>query len=195
MRRPERGPCKGRLDKSGRSFHSAIRGRWLDGLGAKLVRRKVGRADRSSPCGCLVQQAVGRPPNTSKYVAPPFKRATAFVLTSRLASVRRWVPVKCFISCRTFGCRGVHRYERPKCLPVPWALHQRSPPRKSTLEQVLFPLGGLTKPEVRSLAAQAGLPVAQKRESMGVCFVGKRRSWANFISQYITPSPGRAWHR
>eukprot|EP00903_Cladosiphon_okamuranus_P020912 g19204.t1 len=58
------------------------------------------------------------------------------------------------------------------------------------LEKVLFPLGGLTKPEVRALAVEAGLPVAQKRESMGVCFVGKRRSWADFISQYITPSPG-----
>lgn len=66
------------------------------------------------------------------------------------------------------------------------------PPRKTNLAQVLFPLGGLTKPEVRSLAAEAGLPVAQKRESMGVCFVGKRRSWADFISQYLTPSPGNA---
>ncbi|CAM9507547.1 unnamed protein product, partial [Hapterophycus canaliculatus] len=56
--------------------------------------------------------------------------------------------------------------------------------------KVLFPLGGLTKPEVRNLAAKAGLPVARKRESMGVCFVGKRRSWAEFISQYLTPSPG-----
>eukprot|EP00752_Nemacystus_decipiens_P009751 g8708.t1 len=58
------------------------------------------------------------------------------------------------------------------------------------LANVLFPLGGLTKPEVRSLAADAGLPVAQKRDSMGVCFVGKRHSWAGFISQYITPTPG-----
>lgn len=56
--------------------------------------------------------------------------------------------------------------------------------------KVLFPLGGLTKPQVRNLAAEAGLPVAQKRESMGVCFVGKRRSWADFVSQYLTPSPG-----
>ncbi|CAM9809589.1 unnamed protein product [Pylaiella littoralis] len=58
------------------------------------------------------------------------------------------------------------------------------------LAKVLFPLGGLTKPEVRNLAAKGGLPVAQKRESMGVCFVGKRRSWADFVSQYLTPSPG-----
>ncbi|CBN73977.1 conserved unknown protein [Ectocarpus siliculosus] len=58
------------------------------------------------------------------------------------------------------------------------------------LAKVLFPLGGLTKPEVRRLAEEGGLPVARKRESMGVCFVGKRRSWASFISQYLTPSPG-----
>ncbi|CAN0171247.1 unnamed protein product [Laminaria digitata] len=61
----------------------------------------------------------------------------------------------------------------------------------SALAKVLFPLGDLTKPEVRELALKAGLPTARKRESMGVCFVGKRRSWADFISQYLAPSPGR----
>jgi tRNA-specific 2-thiouridylase len=40
-----------------------------------------------------------------------------------------------------------------------------------TLEKTLFPLANLSKPEVRKLAAEAGLRTAQKRESMDICFI------------------------
>lgn len=45
------------------------------------------------------------------------------------------------------------------------------PLRASVLSRVRFPLGGLTKPEVRAHAARMGLGTAQKPESMEVCFV------------------------
>jgi tRNA-specific 2-thiouridylase len=41
------------------------------------------------------------------------------------------------------------------------------------LEKALFPIGHLLKPEVRTLAAEAGLPSANKKDSQGICFVGK----------------------
>jgi tRNA-specific 2-thiouridylase len=41
----------------------------------------------------------------------------------------------------------------------------------ATLARLRFPLGGLTKPEVRALARAAGLPVADKRESQDLCFL------------------------
>ncbi len=44
---------------------------------------------------------------------------------------------------------------------------------ESALQKTLFPLGGLTKPEVRKLADKFGLVTASKKESMGICFVGK----------------------
>jgi tRNA-uridine 2-sulfurtransferase len=44
---------------------------------------------------------------------------------------------------------------------------------QETLAKTLFPLGGLRKEEVRSLATDAKLPVAKKAESMGICFVGE----------------------
>lgn len=44
---------------------------------------------------------------------------------------------------------------------------------KNALEKTLFPLGDFTKPEVRKLAKKFGLVTAQKKESMGICFVGK----------------------
>jgi tRNA-specific 2-thiouridylase len=39
------------------------------------------------------------------------------------------------------------------------------------LSRTLFPLGGMTKPQVRALAAELGVPVAQKRDSQEICFV------------------------
>ncbi len=45
------------------------------------------------------------------------------------------------------------------------------PVAPEALERLMFPLGGLTKPEVRQHAARLGLPVAEKAESMDVCFL------------------------
>jgi tRNA-specific 2-thiouridylase len=50
------------------------------------------------------------------------------------------------------------------------------------LGYVRFPLGNLTKPEVRTLARAFGLPVAEKAESQEICFVGKG-SYANFVAK------------
>lgn len=41
------------------------------------------------------------------------------------------------------------------------------------LSKTLFPIGDLLKPTVREIAAQAGLPSAEKKDSQGICFVGK----------------------
>eukprot|EP00045_Choanoeca_perplexa_P016915 m.235245 g.235245 ORF g.235245 m.235245 type:complete len:416 (-) comp17400_c0_seq13:3090-4337(-) len=59
------------------------------------------------------------------------------------------------------------------------------------LKQTLFPLGNLTKPEVYQLARDLRLPskVLTRKESMGVCFVGKRR-FPQFLSQYLDDRPG-----
>lgn len=51
------------------------------------------------------------------------------------------------------------------------------------LSYIQFPLGGLTKPEVRRLAHAFGLPVADKPESQEICFVGNR-SYADFVSEH-----------
>ncbi len=49
-------------------------------------------------------------------------------------------------------------------------LHQLS---KEQLEKSLFPLGDLTKNEVRKLAKKFKLPVAEKKDSQGLCFIGE----------------------
>lgn len=55
--------------------------------------------------------------------------------------------------------------------------------------KTLFPVGNLTKPEVKRLAAQHGLDVATKKESMGVCFVGEV-GMKDFLKEYLPARPG-----
>jgi tRNA-specific 2-thiouridylase len=57
------------------------------------------------------------------------------------------------------------------------------------LARVVFPLGDLTKPAVRRLAADAGLRVHAKRDSTGICFIG-RRPFADFLGQHLPEAPG-----
>ena len=61
--------------------------------------------------------------------------------------------------------------------------------RRPELEQALFPLGGMLKAEVRALARAAGLPTAERRESMGICFIGKR-PLRQFLAEHIPERPG-----
>ena len=60
---------------------------------------------------------------------------------------------------------------------------------KEALSKTLFPLGELTKPQVRELAKKAGLVTADKKESMGICFVGKV-GIREFLEQFVEQAPG-----
>ncbi len=59
------------------------------------------------------------------------------------------------------------------------------------LAHVLFPLGTYTKPEVRALAERYALPTAAKKDSQGLCFVGKV-DMKEFLQHFITRRPGAA---
>ena len=61
--------------------------------------------------------------------------------------------------------------------------------KSAILERVLFPLGEMTKQEVRAVAEKAGLATASKKDSTGICFIGKR-DFKEFLSQYIPNRPG-----
>lgn len=60
---------------------------------------------------------------------------------------------------------------------------------KEALKNVLFPIGHLRKSEVRKIAKRANLPTANKKDSTGICFIGKR-DFKPFISSYIQPKKG-----
>jgi tRNA-uridine 2-sulfurtransferase len=60
---------------------------------------------------------------------------------------------------------------------------------RAQFSQVMFPLGSLTKPEVRERAQRAGLPVFNKPDSTGICFIGER-PFTEFLARYLPESPG-----
>jgi tRNA-specific 2-thiouridylase len=57
------------------------------------------------------------------------------------------------------------------------------------LPHLLFPIGGMKKASVKKLAAKIGLPNKDKKESMGLCFVGKIRL-KDFLEQKLKPRTG-----
>ncbi len=61
--------------------------------------------------------------------------------------------------------------------------------RQESLRRALFPVGQLHKPQVRELARRAGLPNAERKDSQGICFLGRVPINA-FLDQYIAEAPG-----
>ena len=57
------------------------------------------------------------------------------------------------------------------------------------LAKALFPIGNLTKPEVREIAAEMDLITAEKKDSQGLCFIGKVRL-PEFLQQKLQPKEG-----
>jgi tRNA-specific 2-thiouridylase len=60
---------------------------------------------------------------------------------------------------------------------------------QSDLTHCLFPVGEYTKPEVRAIAKKIGLPTAEKKDSQGICFLGKVKL-PEFLKKYIAPKKG-----
>ena len=57
------------------------------------------------------------------------------------------------------------------------------------LSKAIFPIGELTKPEVREIAREIGLATAEKKDSQGLCFIGKV-SLPTFLQQQLTSKEG-----
>ena len=60
---------------------------------------------------------------------------------------------------------------------------------QSQLRLGLFPVGALTKPQVREVARARGLPNHARRDSTGICFIGERR-FRDFLQRYLPACPG-----
>jgi tRNA (5-methylaminomethyl-2-thiouridylate)-methyltransferase len=60
---------------------------------------------------------------------------------------------------------------------------------RQQLAKLIFPIGGLLKQEVRQLATQQKLPSAYRKDSQGICFLGKI-NYNDFIRRYVGEQPG-----
>jgi len=65
-------------------------------------------------------------------------------------------------------------------------LHQLT---QRQLGSTLFPVGGLTKREVRAIAREQGIPTHAKKDSTGICFIGER-PFRDFLARYLPRTPG-----
>lgn len=61
--------------------------------------------------------------------------------------------------------------------------------KRHQLQKSLFPVGDISKRQVREIAAEASLPVSAKKDSTGICFIGERR-FKQFLQQYLPAQPG-----
>lgn len=61
---------------------------------------------------------------------------------------------------------------------------------QAQLSKALFPIGELLKPEVRAIAKEAGLATAEKKDSQGLCFIGKVHL-PDFLQQRLEPKKGK----
>ncbi len=60
---------------------------------------------------------------------------------------------------------------------------------REQLQKAMFPVGHMTKQEVRKIAEEAGLPVSKKKDSTGVCFIGER-NFKQFLKGFLPAQPG-----
>ncbi len=61
--------------------------------------------------------------------------------------------------------------------------------KEHQLAQAVFPVGGMTKAQVRELAQEHGLSVSKKKDSTGICFIGER-NFRSFLQNYLAAKPG-----
>ncbi len=60
---------------------------------------------------------------------------------------------------------------------------------QNALGRAMFPVGGLTKAEVREIARRENLPTCNKKDSTGICFIGER-DFKQFLQTYLPAQPG-----
>jgi len=61
--------------------------------------------------------------------------------------------------------------------------------KERQIERALFPVGGMTKAEVRAIAEKHGLINSKKKDSTGVCFIGER-NFRKFLQDFLPMQPG-----
>jgi tRNA-specific 2-thiouridylase len=132
----------------------------------------------------LREYAAGRTPNPDVLCNREIKFGICLDYMQRLGAA--WIATGHYAQVR-------HTSPYPELLKAAdtakdqsYFLHSVAP---SALSKTLFPLGGLVKAQVRRMAHASGLPVFDKPDSTGICFIGER-PFQEFLSQHLRTDPG-----
>jgi tRNA-specific 2-thiouridylase len=134
--------------------------------------------------GFLAEYRAGRTPNPDVLCNREIKFGAFLDHAHRLGA--RWIATGHYARITHLGGDPRLHLARDADKDQTYFLHLLT---RDQLARSIFPLGELRKDEVRRLARQAGFPNAAKKDSTGICFIGKRR-FRDFLARYVPREPG-----
>src|SRR5580698_5814289 len=154
-------------------------------LGLPLHRVSFAKAYRERVFSLFLREyAAGRTPNPDVLCNREIKFGICFEYMQRLGA--DWIATGHYAQVR-------HGSPYPELLKAADSAKDQSyflhSVAVSALSKTLFPLGHLQKAQVRAMAHAAGLPVFDKPDSTGICFIGER-PFREFLGRFLAPSPG-----
>jgi tRNA-uridine 2-sulfurtransferase len=154
-------------------------------LGIALHRVSFAKAYRERVFSLFLREyAAGRTPNPDVLCNREIKFGICLEYMQRLGA--EWIATGHYAQIR-------HVSPYPELLKAADAAKDQSyflhSVAAAALSKTLFPLGHLQKAQVRAMAHAAGLPVFDKPDSTGICFIGER-PFQEFLSQHLRTAPG-----
>ncbi len=132
----------------------------------------------------LDEYRAGRTPNPDVLCNREVKFGVCLEYARRLGATRIATGHYARLAAGPHGARLLRARDRDKDQSY---FLQQVP--RAALDAALFPVGELVKGEVRELARRAGLPVYDRPDSTGICFIGER-PFREFLAGYLAPAPG-----
>ena len=132
----------------------------------------------------LREYAAGRTPNPDVLCNREIKFGVCLEYMQRLGA--SWIATGHYAQIRRAGPRPELLKAVDGSKDQSYFLHSVA---ASALSKTLFPIGALRKTQVRKIAHAAGLPVFDKPDSTGICFIGER-PFQEFLSSHLRTQPG-----
>jgi tRNA-specific 2-thiouridylase len=156
-----------------------------DTLGIPLHRVSFAAQYREKVFNLFLREyAAGRTPNPDVLCNREIKFGVCFDYMHRLGA--SWIATGHYARLRQSSAGPQLLKAADTAKDQSYFLHSVT---AASLDRTLFPIGELRKAEVRKLAHAAGLPVYDKPDSTGICFIGER-PFQEFLGRYLRTEPG-----
>jgi tRNA-specific 2-thiouridylase len=159
--------------------------RVVEQLGIPLHRASFAREYRDRVFARFLEECqAGRTPNPDVLCNREIKFGACYEYARRLGA--RYLATGHYARLGRAGTETVLLRAADESKDQTYFLHAIDP---ALLRNVMFPLGDMHKSEVRAYARSRALPVHDKKDSTGICFIGER-PFADFLGSYLPARPG-----